>query len=380
MAFPVHQHESAVGIHVSPRSILNRPPTFLPTPSLQVVKEHETPDSLLLLSLSSVWGHGEMHPSTSPGESSLGNPVTQVPWPWTCSLQDCEMEISVVQATCLWQSVAAAWASKAVVLVPFTTLRHLPALPRQCPRSVWTVICCVASLAPLSLWEVAEDGACGSFAICTLCKRASYGGHLPLSQPQSLYRAATEKITSRVNEWLGGKSEWINEYDSLGWKPAEKRDRWREPRVPHLPSLKPWAPLSMKKGPQGRLPCCMWSPQDTHPLVGGGHFCGHLEQSQVVSYCSVPALPPCQLGWHCPVGAQTSASTRARGWMGRKGLKPASVSQWVCGTEQQHLGHSSNTKDVKYSSPSCRLSHEPRCSVQKNTRRAPGRFNKIQQD
>lgn len=34
------------------------------------------------------------------------------------------------------------------------------------------MICCVVSLAPLSLWDVAEDGACGSFAVCTLLKRA----------------------------------------------------------------------------------------------------------------------------------------------------------------------------------------------------------------
>lgn len=54
MALPIPQHESAVGIHVSPGSILNPPPTLLPTPSLQVVTESEAPESLLLLSLSHV--------------------------------------------------------------------------------------------------------------------------------------------------------------------------------------------------------------------------------------------------------------------------------------------------------------------------------------
>ena len=38
MASAIHQHESAIGVHVP--SLLNPPPPALPTPSLQAVTEH----------------------------------------------------------------------------------------------------------------------------------------------------------------------------------------------------------------------------------------------------------------------------------------------------------------------------------------------------
>lgn len=66
------------------------------------------------------------------------------------------------------------------------------------------------------------------------------------------------------------------------------------------------------------------------------------------------------------------------GCTGKKGLKPAStsLSPLYRAASRSFL----HTEEMKYSRPSCLLPQEPCCSVQKTTRRAPGRLNKIQQD
>ena len=292
----------------------------------------------------------------------------------------------------LWWSVAAAWASKAVVLVPFTLLGKfrlsssgkrggaypscLVSAPGQSGR--WSAVWPPWLLFPSGKWlrMVPVGVLLSALSVKGLLMVVSFTSESTAESVQSSHWEDNQQ-----SEWMTRGKEWMNKWV---WQPGLEAS-WEERQMERTASPSPPFTQAVgttfhEKGSPGTPPL-LHVVFPRHPPIGGrGAF---LWSSGTV---------PSGLILFCPSSASLSAwLTPSRGCpdlcfhlslglMGRKGLKPASVSQWVCGTEQQHLGHSSNTKEVKYSSPSCRLSHEPHCSVQKNNRQAPGRFNKIQQD
>ena len=65
--FAIHQHESAMGVHVFP--ILNPPPTSLPIPSLRVIPVHQPQGSS---SINVPWGQ-EFSDGPKPGFEPLAS-------------------------------------------------------------------------------------------------------------------------------------------------------------------------------------------------------------------------------------------------------------------------------------------------------------------